>query len=74
MSNQKQTQVWQQAVAATEAMLLARGYSTRKAHTCALKRSKSLHPQAQAALKRNLALSRAAIQNPQSEITQAVQP
>lgn len=57
MSNKQQNQVWQQAVAATEAMLITRGYNTKKAHAVALKRNKSLHPAAQIALKRNLYLA-----------------
>lgn len=58
MSNTKQQiQVWQQAVAATEAFLLTKGYNAKKAHAVALKRNRTLHPAAQIALKRNLYLA-----------------
>jgi len=46
---------WQAAVAATRAMLIQRGYSPAKAQKCALDRNKSLHPAAQAAIRRNIA-------------------
>ena len=48
---------WQAAVAATRAMLIQRGYSPDKAQKCALDRNKSLHPAAQAAVRRNWALN-----------------
>lgn len=53
---------WQAAVAATRAMLIQRGYSPAKAQKCALDRNKSLHPAAQAAVRRNLSLNRDYIQ------------
>ena len=36
-------------------MLIQRGYSPAKAQKCALDKNKSLHPQAQAAVRRNIA-------------------
>lgn len=53
--------IWQQAVAATEAMLKQRGYTAQKAHKCALDRNAKLHPTAQKALKTHMA--NAAIRN-----------
>lgn len=50
-----QLKEWQAAVAATRAKLLAQGYTPAKAQKCALDRNKSLHPQAQAAIRRNIA-------------------
>ncbi|MBU6360186.1 MAG: hypothetical protein KGS46_09185 [Chloroflexi bacterium] len=53
---------WAAAVAATKAALIARGYTPAKAQKCALDRNKSLHPAAQAAVRRNLSLNRDYIQ------------
>ena len=53
-----QYQVWQAAVAATKATLIARGYTPAKAQKCALDRNKSSHPAARAAIRRNLSLNR----------------
>ena len=57
MSNQTHLKTWQAAVAATRAKLLAQGYSPAKAQKCALDRNKSLHPAAQAAVRRNWQLN-----------------
>ena len=54
-TNQTHLKTWQAAVAATRAMLIQRGYSPAKAQKCALDRNKSLHPAAQAAIRRNIA-------------------
>lgn len=50
-----QYKAWAAAVAATKAALIARGYTPAKAKKCALDRNKSLHPAAQAAIRRNIA-------------------
>jgi len=57
-SNSSAIKTWQAAVAATEAALIARGYTPARAHKCALDRNKLLHPAAQAALRRNIAANR----------------
>ena len=60
--NPTQHRVWLAAVAATEAALIARGYTPARAHKCALDRNKLLHPAHQIAVRRNIALNRDYIQ------------
>jgi len=57
-TNQTHLKTWQAAVAATEAALIARGYTPARAHKCALDRNKLLHPSHQAAVRRNIAANR----------------
>ena len=47
--------VWQAAVAATEAKLIAQGYKAEKARKLARAKARLLHPAAQAAVRRNIA-------------------
>jgi hypothetical protein len=56
--NPTQHQVWQAAVAATEAAMIAKGHSSAKARKWALKKARPLHPSAQAAVRRNIAANR----------------
>ncbi|MBU6362551.1 MAG: hypothetical protein KGS46_21270 [Chloroflexi bacterium] len=49
------TAVWQAAIAANEAKLIAQGFKPAKAHKLALAKARSLHPAAQAAVRRNIA-------------------
>lgn len=52
------TAVWQAAIAANEAKLIAQGFKPAKAHKLALAKARQLHPSAQAAVRRNLSLNR----------------
>lgn len=54
----QQYRVWLAAVAATEAAMIAKGHSIAKAHKWALEKARPLHPSAQAAIRRNIALNR----------------
>ena len=49
------TAVWQAAIAANEAKLIAQGFKPAKAHKLALAKARSLHPAAKAKLVRNIA-------------------
>ena len=49
------TAVWQAAIAANEAKLIAQGHKPAKAHKLALAKARPLHPAAQAAVRRNIA-------------------
>jgi hypothetical protein len=60
--NPTATAVWQAAVAATEAKLIAQGYKAEKARKLALAKARLLHPAAQAAVRRNIELNREYIQ------------
>lgn len=53
--NPTATAVWQAAVAATEAKLIAQGYKAEKARKLARAKARLLHPAAQAAVRRNIA-------------------
>ena len=56
--NPTATAVWQAAIAANEAKLIAQGFKPAKAHKLALAKARPLHPAAQAAVRRNLSLNR----------------
>lgn len=60
--NPTATAVWQAAVAANEAKLIASGTKPAKAHKRALAKARLLHPAAQAAVRRNIAANRDYIQ------------
>lgn len=53
--NPTATAVWQAAIAANEAKLIASGTKPAKAHKLALAKARLLHPAAQAAIRRNIA-------------------
>jgi len=52
------TAVWQAAIAANEAKLIAQGHKPAKARKLALAKARLLHPAAQAAVRRNIAANR----------------
>ena len=56
--NPTATAVWQAAIAANEAKLIAQGHKAAKAHKLALAKARLLHPAAQAAVRRNIASNR----------------
>ena len=60
--NPTATAVWQAAVAAAEAKLIASGIKPAKAHKLALAKARLLHPAAQAAFRRNVAANHDYIQ------------
>jgi hypothetical protein len=60
--NPTATAVWQAAIAANEAKLLAQGHKPAKARKLALAKARLLHPAAQAAVRRNIELNREYIQ------------
>ena len=57
-SKQTATAVWQAAIAANEAKLIAQGFNGKKAHKLALAKARSLHPSHQATVRRNIAANR----------------
>ena len=56
--NPTATAVWQAAIAANEAKLIAQGHKPAKARALALAKARLLHPAAQAAVRRNIELNR----------------
>jgi hypothetical protein len=55
--NPTATAVWQAAVAANEAKLIAQGHKAAKARKLALAKARHLHPAAQAAVRRNISMN-----------------
>lgn len=55
--NPTATAVWQAAIAANEARLIAQGFKKDKAHKLARNKARPLHPAAQAAVRRNIELN-----------------
>ena len=60
--NPTATAVWQAAIAANEAKLIANGTKPAKARKLALAKARRLHPAAQAAVRRNIAANHDYIQ------------
>lgn len=55
---QTATAVWQAAIEANEARLIAQGFNEKKAHKLALAKARPLHPSHQIAVRRNIAANR----------------